>query len=208
MTAPLSLVLPIPVCWGFLPLPGPPFLVRLRGPVVAHWVQGPLSVDEHRWRTAGAPGLAPQVPNPLCALGAPPNASGAQVVAHWVLQGPGLALWVPHPLRTLTLSRNPSVALLAHWESSLPPDPPVGSLGLLDGHCCAKWCKSTLGRAGGTMGGVGGGLGAPGWVAGLGVGCGLGDPCHPFPPHGWSAPGGPPLLLRKQHIWAAGDTLT
>ena len=28
----------------------------------------------------------------------------------------------------------------------------------------------------------------------------------PFPPHGWSAPDGPPLLLRKHPIWAAGDT--
>ena len=28
----------------------------------------------------------------------------------------------------------------------------------------------------------------------------------PFPPHGWSAPDGLPLLLRKQSIWAAGDT--
>ena len=27
-----------------------------------------------------------------------------------------------------------------------------------------------------------------------------------FPPHGWSAPDGLPLLLRKQSIWAAGDT--
>ena len=27
-----------------------------------------------------------------------------------------------------------------------------------------------------------------------------------FPPHGWSAPDGLPLLLRKQPIWAAGDT--
>ena len=27
----------------------------------------------------------------------------------------------------------------------------------------------------------------------------------PFPPHGWSAPDGLPLLLRKQPIWAAGD---
>ena len=27
-----------------------------------------------------------------------------------------------------------------------------------------------------------------------------------FPPHGWSAPDGLPLLLRKQLIWAAGDT--
>ena len=26
-----------------------------------------------------------------------------------------------------------------------------------------------------------------------------------FPPHGWSAPDGLPLLLRKQPIWAAGD---
>ena len=26
----------------------------------------------------------------------------------------------------------------------------------------------------------------------------------PFPPHGWSAPDGLPLLLRKQPIWAAG----
>ena len=28
----------------------------------------------------------------------------------------------------------------------------------------------------------------------------------PFPPHSWSAPDGLPLLLRKQPIWAAGDT--
>ena len=28
----------------------------------------------------------------------------------------------------------------------------------------------------------------------------------PFPPHGWSAPDGLPLLLRKQPIWAAGDS--
>ena len=28
----------------------------------------------------------------------------------------------------------------------------------------------------------------------------------PFPPHGWSASDGLPLLLRKQPIWAAGDT--
>ena len=28
----------------------------------------------------------------------------------------------------------------------------------------------------------------------------------PFPAHGWSAPDGLPLLLRKQPIWAAGDT--
>ena len=28
----------------------------------------------------------------------------------------------------------------------------------------------------------------------------------PFSPHGWSAPDGLPLLLRKQPIWAAGDT--
>ena len=27
-----------------------------------------------------------------------------------------------------------------------------------------------------------------------------------FPPHGWCAPDGLPLLLRKQPIWAAGDT--
>ena len=51
-----------------------------------------------------------------------------------------------------------------------------------------------------------GDLGTPGWVAGVGVGCGLGGPCCPFPPHGWSAPGGHPLLLRKQPIWAAGET--
>ena len=28
----------------------------------------------------------------------------------------------------------------------------------------------------------------------------------PFPPHSWSAPDGLPLLLRKQPIWALGDT--
>ena len=37
-------------------------------------------------------------------------------------------------------------------------------------------------------------------------GTNLGGPCLPFPPHGWSAPGEHPLLLRKQPIWAAGDT--
>ena len=67
-------------------------------------------------------------------------------------------------MRALTISRNSSGALLAHWESNLLADPPVGSLGLLDGHCscCAKWrCRGTLGRGGGD-------LGAPGWVPTLG----------------------------------------
>ena len=66
---------------------------------------------------------------------------------------------MPHPLCTLTLSRNSLGALLAHWESALPADTLVGSLGLLSSHCscCAKWrCMGTLGRAGGTMGRVGG----------------------------------------------------
>ena len=31
-------------------------------------------------------------------------------------------------------------------------------------------------------------------------------PGCPFAPHGWSAPDGLPLLLRKQPIWVAGDT--
>ena len=56
------------------------------------------------------------------------------------------------------------------------------------------------------MGGVGGDLGTPRWVAGVGVGCGLGGPRRPFPPHSRSAPGGLPVLLCKQPIWAAGDT--
>ena len=55
--------------------------------MVAHWVQGPLSVDKHRRRTAGAPGLAPRVPDSLRALVAPQTASWAPVVAHWA-QGP------------------------------------------------------------------------------------------------------------------------
>ena len=29
--------------------------------------------------------------------------------------------------------------------------------------------------------------------------------CRPFPPHRWSARGGPPFLLRNQPIWATGD---
>ena len=96
-------------------------------------------------------------------------------------------------------------ALLAHWESDLPAEPPVGSIGLLDGRCscCAQWqCRGTLGRAGGTTGGVGGTWAPLVLVWGLG----WGGPCRPFPPHGWSAPGGHPLLLRKQPIWAAGGT--
>ena len=126
-------------------------------PVVAHWVQGPLSVDEHRRRAAGAPGLAPRVPAPLRALVAPQNASGAPVVAHWV-QGPlgtgrhrlcaagapGLALWVPHPLCALNLSRKSFRALLAHWESDLLADPLVGSLGLLDASPTTKMIRSVL----------------------------------------------------------------
>ena len=179
-------------------------------PVVAHWVQGPLSVDKHRRRAAGAPGLAPGclIPcarrwlhkTPQGPSGGPLGAGSPGLCA---AAGPGLAIWVPHPLCALTISRNSSGALLAHWESDLPAGPPVGSVGLLDGHrsCCAKWrCRGTLDRAGGTMGGVGGGLGAPGWVAVVGVRCGLGGPCPPFPPHRWSAPGGLLLLLRKQPI--------
>ena len=94
------------------------------------------------------------------------------MVAHWVqvplsvggqrrcaAGAPGLALWVPHPLRALTILRNSSGARLAHWESDLLADPPVGSIGLLDGQCscCAQTrCRGTPGRAGGTTGGLGG----------------------------------------------------
>ena len=38
---------------------------------------------------------------------------------------PGLALRVPHPLRALTILRNSSGALLAHWESDLLVIPPA-----------------------------------------------------------------------------------
>ena len=119
------------------------------------------------------------------------------MVAHWVLGplgtgrhrlcaagAPGLALWVPHPLCALKLSRNSSGVLLAHWESDLPADPPVGSLGLLDGHCscCAKWrCRGTLGRAGGTMGGVGGPWVPLGGLLVLVWGVGWGALVVPFP---------------------------
>ena len=56
------------------------------------------------------------------------------MVAHWVqvplsvdgqkrcaAGAPGLALWVPYPLRALTILRNSSGALLAHWESRPTP---------------------------------------------------------------------------------------
>ena len=79
---------------------------------MAHWVLDPLGADEQRRCAAGAPGLAPRVPDPLRALVAPQNASGAPVVAHWVqvplsvdehrrraAGAPGLAPWVPDPLR-------------------------------------------------------------------------------------------------------------
>ena len=65
--------------------------------MVAHWVQGPLSVDKHRRRAAGAPGLAPRVPDLLRALVAPLNASGAPVVAHWVLGPLGTSSAPPPP---------------------------------------------------------------------------------------------------------------
>ena len=165
------------------------------------------------------PGLAPRVPNPLRALVAQQNASGAPLVAHWALGplgtgrhrlctagAPGLAgSGCPIPCAHSPFHVTPR-ALLAHWESHLPADPLVGSIGLLDGRCscCVQWrCRGTLGRAGGDHGWVGGDLGAPGWVAGIGMGCGLGGPCCPFPPHSWSTPGGLRLLLRKQPIWAA-----
>ena len=97
-----------------------------------------------------------------------------------------------------------SGALLAYWESDLPADPPVGSLGLLDGHCscCATWrCRGTLGRAGGTMGGVGGTWAPLGGLLVLVWGVGWEALVVPFP-----LTAGLPLLLRKQPIWAAGDT--
>ena len=53
------------------------------------------------------------------------------------------------------------------------------------------------------------GWGGPGrpWV-GCGYWCGVwaGGPLSSLSPHGWSAPGGHPILLRKQPIWAAGDS--
>ena len=160
---------------------------------MANRVLDPLGADEHppvpqpsTLGHAGAPGLVPRVPDPLRALVAPPNASGAPVVAHWVLgpQGtgrhrlcaagaPGLALWVPHPLRALTLSRNSSGAgLRAHWESDLPADPPCGvtrsprrPLFLL----CEMAVQGYTGSGWGDHGWVGGDLSAPGsgWVAGV-----------------------------------------
>ena len=177
-TAPSSLVLPTAVlsevpslAWLTIPFHRAP-----QGASVA-----PLGAGSpERGRTYACyrdPRLGPRVPDPPQALVAPQNASGAPMVAHWVLGSlgtgtqrlcaagaPGLALWVPHPLRTLTISSNSSGALLPHWESNLLADPPVASLGLLDGHCscCAKWrCRGTLGRARGAMGGVGGGGGRP-----------------------------------------------
>ena len=121
-------------------------------------------------------------------------------------RAPGLALWVPHPPRALTILRNSSGARLAHWESDFPADPPCGVTMSPRRPMFATAVQGYTGSGWGDHGWGGGELGAPGWVAGVGVGCGLGVPCRPFPPHGWSAPRGHPLLLRKQPIWAAGDT--
>ena len=68
--------------------------------------------------------------------------------------------------------------------------------------CCVnKRGRGTLGGVGETLGGVGpwapvGGLLMLVW----------GTLVVPFPPHGWSAPGGPHPVLCKQPAWAAGDT--
>ena len=86
---------------------------------------------------------------------------------------PGLALWVPHPLRALTILRNSSGALLAHWESHLPADPLVG-LAYVPG-------RGTLRRAGGTMGGVGGSWAPLGGLLVLVWGVGWGALVVPFP---------------------------
>ena len=51
-------------------------------PVVANWVQVPLSVEGQRRCAAGAPGLALWVPHPLRALTIFRNFSGALLV-HW-----------------------------------------------------------------------------------------------------------------------------
>ena len=89
------------------------------------------------------PSASGALPDPLRALVAPPNASGAPVVAHWVLGPlgtgrhrlcaagpPGLALWVPHPLRALTLSPNSSgpcwpAAHMLHQDCSHSATPPL-----------------------------------------------------------------------------------
>ena len=120
------------------------------------------------------------------------------------LQGPrGLALWVPHPLGARTILRNSSGARLAHWESDVPADPPVGSIGLLgDQWSCRaqRRCRGTLGRAGGTPGGVGGAWAPLGGLRVLVWGVGWGALVVPFPLTAGLPLMGPPPVAPTAHL--------
>ena len=157
-----SLVLPTPVLSEIPSLAWPtiPFHRAPQGP--QWWPAGcwiPWAQTNNGAVPQGPQGWLPGCLIPWAdPLVTPRNASGAPVVAHCVqvplsvdrrrrcaAGAPGLALWVPHPLHALTILHNSSGALLAHPD--LPAEPPVGSIGLLDGQfsCCAKWQCIRLG---------------------------------------------------------------
>ena len=115
-----------------------------RAPAVAHCARDPPGADEQRRCAAGAPGLAPWVPDPLRAAVAARDASGASVVAHRVqvpasvggqrrcaAGAPGWALWVPHPLRAHTtrvvpfpLTAGLPLVGTPSCQANSPPTPP------------------------------------------------------------------------------------
>ena len=66
---------------------------------------------------------------------------------------------------------------------------------------CEEAWKGHTGWGGKDPGWGGGDMGAHGWIVDVGVGC----PCQPLSPHGWSAGGLHPVSC-KQPVWAAGDT--
>ena len=161
--------------------------------MVAHWVLDPLGTGTHLCCAAEAPGFALWVPDPLRALAVPLDASGTPVDP----------LGVGDPPCGVTQSR-------WHRDILLCTVAVQGHTGLGGG---GHW----VGGGGHWVGGGALGWGGGHWVGGGGtwaplggllmlVFCGLGCPCCPLPPHGWSAPDGLLLMLRKQPIWAAGDT--
>ena len=68
----------------------------IRALVVAHEVQGPLSVDKHRRRAAGAPRLAFRVPDPI--VTPPPPRLGMAVPSHPRGNLPQVTLPSPPPI--------------------------------------------------------------------------------------------------------------
>ena len=195
----------------FLPFPGPP-LLSTWAPVVARWVLDPLGAGAQANDNVALPPPLCDIPSGCCSF------TGPWTVTRSSLRMLRRVTTFCRPLRPVLLlvsfprSRSPVVGVLGlcwMWHGvpfACQRRSTIGVLrmcwllpGSFDCFCCPHTsvhrpsiaCLAVF-------------LCRPGALF-LHALSGPSTIC-PCPPHGWSAPDGLPLLLRKQPIWAAGDT--